>query len=332
MTSVPVKISRRKFVQGSLLATAGGAIAINAGGNRVFAQGNTLSTPKAAPGSKGTLPKGKIGGLEMSRLMLGGNLLTHFTHSRDLKYVYTLTAHYNTQQKIMETMAVAESYGVDTLVIHTAAGAVDTIRKYRNEWGGKMKYIVCPTANIEPDLKAYSEQVKQLVDDGIDAIYLWGVRADALVKEGKIDLVAKTVDCAKELGVPSGVGAHDLNVIKECEKNKIKTDFYVKTFHHFNYSTGPKPEEIKGPIREIPGYWCSNPEETIEFMKTVEKPWIAFKVMAAGAIPPKDAFRYALENGADHILAGMFDFEIEEDAGIIKETIKSVKRTRPWRS
>jgi type II secretory pathway predicted ATPase ExeA len=28
-------------------------------------------------------------------------------------------------------------------------------------------------------------------------------------------------------------------------------------------------------------------------MKTVEKPWIAFKVMAAGAIPPSDAFKYA---------------------------------------
>ncbi len=67
-------------------------------------------------------------------------------------------------------------------------------------------------------------------------------------------------------------------------------------------------------------------------MKTVEKPWIAFKVMAAGAIPPKNAFHYAFENGADHVLAGMFDFEIAEDALIAKTVMANVKRTRPWRS
>jgi hypothetical protein len=67
-------------------------------------------------------------------------------------------------------------------------------------------------------------------------------------------------------------------------------------------------------------------------MKTVEKPWIAFKVMAAGAIPPKNAFRYAFEKGADHVLAGMFDFEIAEDANIAKTAMADVKRTRPWRS
>ena len=27
-------------------------------------------------------------------------------------------------------------------------------------------------------------------------------------------------------------------------------------------------------------------DETIRFMQTVKKPWIAFKIMAAGAIPP----------------------------------------------
>jgi len=331
------KISRREFVQGSLLASAGGALAVNTVANQAFAQNqdNKPASPKVEPDSKGTLPKGKIGKLEVSRLILGGNLLTHYTHSRDLRYVYDLTKHYNTQQKIMETMAIAESYGIDTLSIHTPPGAIDTIKKYRKEWGGKMKFIVTPLpAKVEPDMKAYSEQVKQLVDDGIDAIFFTGVYADGLAAQGKMDLVAKAVECAREMGVPSGISAHDLNVVKECEKNKINVDFYIKTFHHHKYPTGPKPEQIKekGPHAEIPGYWCSNPEETIEVMKTVEKPWIAFKIMAAGAIPPKNAFPYVLENGADHMLVGMFDFEIEEDVRIFKEAFASTKRTRPWRS
>jgi hypothetical protein len=48
-------------------------------------------------GSKATVPQGKIGSLKVSRLLLGGNLLTHFTHNRGLKYVYNLTANYDTE-------------------------------------------------------------------------------------------------------------------------------------------------------------------------------------------------------------------------------------------
>jgi hypothetical protein len=67
-------------------------------------------------------------------------------------------------------------------------------------------------------------------------------------------------------------------------------------------------------------------------MAKVEKPWIAFKIMAAGAIPPKDAFQYVFDNGVDHALVGMFDFEIAEDAALMANVLKNVTRTRPWRS
>jgi hypothetical protein len=118
----------------------------------------------------------------------------------------------------------------------------------------------------------------------------------------------------------------------ECERNKIDADFYIKTFHHHNYPTGPQAHELTKVYSEIPGYWCNNPEKVIQFMKEVEKPWIAFKVMAAGAIPPNDAFKYAFENGADFVLAGMFDFEIAEDVLIANGALKEVKRIRSWRS
>ena len=320
-------LNRRSFMKHSLAASAAGAVAMNA------TQGAERGGPalKVEPGSKATLPTGKIGDLKISRMLLGGNLLTHYTHSRDLKYVYNLTAHYNTEEKIHETMALAEAHGINTLSIHNPPGIVPMLKRYRQRHGGKMQWIVCPTASIEPDMKKYTEDVKQLVDEGTEAIYLWGVRSDPLVAQGKMDLVRRAVEIAKDHGVPSGVGAHDLRVIVACEKHKIPNDFYIKTFHHHNYATGPKPHELKNPYQEIPGYWCKDPAETIDVMKNVTKPWIAFKIMAAGAIPPKDAFQYVFENGADHILTGMFDFEIAEDAMIANEALGKVKqRSRPW--
>ncbi len=320
-------IDRRKFIKTSILTSAGGAVLLDAG--RESAQ---AAAPAAVASHAADFPTGSIGGIQVSRLLLGGNLLTHFTHSRDLRYVYNLTAHYNTTEKILETMALAESHGVNTLVIHTAPGVVSFLKRYRHQRGGKMNWIICPTAEIDDTMEAYAKQVRQLVDEGVDAIYLWGVRADDLTAKGRVDLIAKAVNIAKENGVPSGVGAHDLRVVTECEKNGVDADFYIKTFHHHDYQTGPRPEELTEPIREVPGYWCKDPGQTIEVMKSVAKPWIAFKVMAAGAIPPANAFQYAFDNGADHVLAGMFDFEIAEDVQVARASLRNLSRSRPWRS
>jgi len=288
--------------------------------------------PAAAPASSAEMPQGKIGNLSVSRMLLGGNLLTHYTHSRDLKYVYNLAAHYNTDEKILETLAVAEEHGINTLSIHTVPQALSVLRKHRRERGGKMQWIICSTVMPDQDWEGYKRNIRELADDGTDAIYLWGVTADRLVAEGKVDWIAKAVEFAQEQGIPSGVGGHDIRVIVECEKQKVPTDFYIKTFHHHRYPSAPRPDELTATIREIPGYWCLNPDEVIACMKTVEKPWIAFKVMAAGAIPPQDAFSYAFNSGADHVLAGMFDFEIADDAALIREILPGVQRERPWRS
>jgi len=253
-------------------------------------------------------------------------------HSRDLKYVYNLAAHYNTEKKILETLALAEAHGINTLVVHTHRHVLEILKKHRKRHGGKMQWIICPTARVQPGLEAYRKQVEQTLDDGADAIYLWGVHADRLASGAKLDLIAKAVDMVRDFGFPSGLCAHDLNVLIRCRKSKIDADFYIKTFHHHRYPSAPKQGQLKRPTSEVPGHWCNNPKEVAEFMKTVDKPWIAFKVMAAGAIPPRSAFPHAFENGADHVLAGMFDFEIAEDAAIARQALTKIKRARPWRS
>jgi hypothetical protein len=321
-------LTRRSFVKQTVLSSASLALALPAAGNENRPAGTEAPSP--APDA---LPCGKIGPLAISRLILGGNLLTHYTHSRDLKYVYTLAAKYNTDEKIFETLALAERHGVNALTMHNPPHPMSLLRRYRKERGGRIQWIICPTAKIEPGLAEYRRHVEALLQDGCEAIYLWGVHADAMAHGGQMDLVAQAVELPKTLGVPSGVGAHDLNVIKACEQHGVPADFYIKTFHSHSYPTAPRPDELTKPYSEFPGYWCQNPQETAEFMKTVEKPWIAFKTMAAGAIAPKPAFRYSFLHGADFVLAGMFDFEIAEDVTTVKETLVGLEnRARPWQA
>ena len=323
------RLTRRHFVK--TVSTSATMAAMGAGS---LAHGDdAISVGDGKISARQRVPQAElVPGMTIGRMLLGGNLLTHYTHSRDLRYVYTLAARYNTKEKIFETMALAEAHGVNAVVIHTAAGVIDWLQEYRNKHGGKMKWIICPTAEITDDMKDYTDACKMLRDIGTDSIYLWGVRGDQLAgvtlvggrTAARPDLLARAVQAAKDVGLPAGVGAHRLEVIQCCEANGIPADYYVKTLHAANYPSVDIDHDNR---------WSFTPGETIEFMKSVKKPWIAFKVMAAGAISPRDGFTHAFRNGADFSLAGMFDFEIAENVATMNEVLALASvtdRARPW--
>jgi NAD(P)H-dependent flavin oxidoreductase YrpB (nitropropane dioxygenase family) len=74
-----------------------------------------------------------------------------------------------------------------------------------------------------------------------------------------------------------------------------------------------------------------SPQETIDFMSKLEEPWIGFKLLAAGAIHPKEGIPYGFNNGADFVCVGMYDFQVVEDCNIVLDSLATVNRTRPWR-
>ena len=45
----------------------------------------------------------------------------------------------------------------------------------------------------------------------------------------------------------------------------------------------------------IDNYWCMDPKQTIAYRSELSRPWIAYRVLAAGAIHPRAGFKYAFE-------------------------------------
>jgi hypothetical protein len=169
---------------------------------------------------------------------------------------------------------------------------------------------------------------------GAVAMYCHGGISDQLAYQGKLDDIVKGLELIRSYGKPAGIGAHRLETIQACVAQGIKPDFWVKTLHHHNYWSAQVDLERKSTVDNDfrDNVFCFKPQETIDFMNSLEEPWIAYKVLAAGAIQPKDGFQYAFDNGADFICVGMYDFQIVEDCNIVLDSLANVNRTRAWRS
>lgn len=269
---------------------------------------------------KEQVPKGKIGNLEVSRLICGGNLIVGYAHARDLIYVSSLVKSYFTQEKIWETIRLCEACGINTVLMRNGADIVYPLNKYRRQ-GGKIQWLAA-TYPSEDDLFTNTQVA---IDNGADAILIQGNIADTWISQGRIDLYEKWFSHFQGKGLPLGVGSHELEVVRTMEEKGFPVDFHLKTFHNINYWSF-QADEPKGNVvkNDLDNYWCREPEETAKYMETVNKPWIAFKVLAAGAIKPEIGFRYAFENGADFACVGMFDYQVVDDCNILTDTLKSL--------
>jgi uncharacterized membrane protein YphA (DoxX/SURF4 family) len=286
---------------------------------------------------KGELPKGKIGQHEFSRLILGGNLIGGWAHSRDLIYVPSLFRAYNTEKKIFETLMLAEKAGINT--INIGFPTMDTMQKYKKMTGSKIKVII----QVAPDMekKDYFVNINKAVDGGMDVIQVQGNWCDWLVRDNRLDVISQMLEKIRSNKITAGLGAHTIDSLIACEEQGIIPDYYMKTMHHDIYwSAHPRenrfPFEVDGKKyldhnRFHDNCFCPFPDRTVEFVGRAKVPVMGFKVLAAGAITPEDGFNWAFKNGADFICVGMFDFQIVNDVNITIETLNKLQgRSREW--
>jgi hypothetical protein len=321
-------ISRRRFVTRTALASAAASVVAAPGKSPAATEANNDARPAIVPGSKGSLPMGKIGKLAISRLISGGNLISGWAHSRDLVYLPSLMRNYNTDEKVMETLQLLEENGVNTIIADPSERPFRIFGKYWKERGGKIQWI----AEGHPKPEDWKTDIQKSIDFGASAVYVQGVIGDRWLRENRLDLLGKCVDLVKSQGVPGGIGAHLLDVVVKSEENGYGADFYVKTLHHTRYWSCRRPEQNQDVIDNTSdNYWEMDPDRTVAYMRQVKKPWIAFKVLAAGAIRPESGFRFAYESGADFVCVGMFDFQVSYNIKVARDLLPVfAKRDRPW--
>ena len=276
----------------------------------------------------GVLYKGKP---PISRLIMGTNHFSANAHARDLIYVNSLFKAYNTEKKIIETYLLAEKAGINLFYL------TPLLITYKKLYGGNFQTWV----NVSPTKENIYGQVDKAIDQGVDYIFIQGAACDRRVYNGETDVIAKCINYIKQKGIPAGLGAHTIQALQACVDAGIDPDFYYKTMHHDKYWSAHSKENRQPFLwssnisddhdKFHDNMWCLFPEETVAFVQQAKKPVVGFKVLAGGAIHPKDGFQWAFDNGADFIEVGMFDFQLIDDVNYTIQSVeKAQNRTRPW--
>ena len=304
------RISRRSLIGHSVGVSAGVAAGLSFEHRALAAQ--LVDREDYGKGQEPVegLQAGTFGGRQVSRLIIGGNLISGSAHAGELLYQSDLMTHYFTDEKILETWEIAERNGINTTLMRADPHIVGNLKTYRQDKRGKLQWI----AQTAPEQGDPVLNARMAQDNDAFAVYFHGGVCDRLVENGKVDQIGETVEGLKKAGIFGGVGAHQLETIKAVEKAGINPDFYMFTINKVEYLS-------------------SDPVEIETFMKGISQPWIAFKVLGAGRDKPEEGFRHAFERGADFIAVGMFDWQTRDDAASVKQVLaQNPQRKRSWRS
>jgi hypothetical protein len=306
-------------------------------GTRFGGRGQQPVTPDVP----GPVPTGKLGKLTITRIIAGHNLVGWQAHSRDLIYTSQLLRAYFTDDKVLETYQKYEENGMNTSLLRIEARAMMLCKKYMKERGGKLQWI----AQLVVNENDQTSDIEKAVECGAVAGYVRGLEGDSLFKKKRMDVIGKALENIRKAGLVAGLATHSLDPMIEAEKMGLNPDFYMKTFNSAKYwSAGkavppdpnwkPTPEQLVQSEYEASTHdniWETTPVATAEFFKKVKKPFVAYKVLAAGAIHPRDGFKYAFDNGADFVVPGMYDFQVKDDVNLTKATVAAAaSRARPW--
>ena len=303
----------RKFGRRDLLKNSLGASAALVGGisyEREALMAHMMAPQQDAAATKPVkgLQRGKFGNYEVSRLIIGGDPVSGIAHAGELVYQADFMKQYFSTPKILETLTLAEQNGINTLLMRADDRIISHYQRFKKERGGTLQWI----ATSAPEQGSAVENSKRARDNGAIAVYLHGGIADGLVKAGKVDEIGEIVEGFKNVGIMAGIGAHLLDTARACVHARIDPDFYMVTINRVNY-------------------YCSEAAEVGIFMRSIKKPWIAFKVLGAGRMKPQEGFRLAFEHGGDFLAVGMFDWQIRDDVALVQEMLtKGINRDRDW--
>ncbi len=259
-----------------------------------------------------SLPLVDFCGLEVSRLILGGNPFSGFSHQSRQRDEEMLN--YYTVERLKETLARAEAAGINTAIIRSDYHIHRLLREYYNEGGG-IQWI----AQVSGDrsMVGFAKEVRRAADAGAVAAYLHGGLLDACYADRDEAGFARLVEALGESGVPVGSAGHAAAAHLWAYELDVPLDFHVVCFYNCGSLHDARGEKFQEP----------DPDHAVEAIQQIELPCIAYKIMAAGRVEPRPGFERAFAGikPGDVVNVGVYrgdnDNMVEDNVDMVAEIL-----------
>jgi len=285
------------------------------------------TTAAAAPGADASataslLPTVKLGPHAVTRLILGGNPIYGYSHFNKLLSQHMTDWH--TPPRVVELLERCEKAGINTWQNSYAERTLQDVDRVRRA-GVKFHWLCLG----KPDWDRHPERIAEAAKRKPIGIAPHGALAERLHRQNKLTELTDLLKRIRDQGVLVGLSAHNPAVLELAEDKGWDVDYYMCCLY---YLTRPREESRKVlgevlPLGEI--YLPSDPPRMFRVIRSVKKPCLAYKVLAAGRrigspAEVRECFETALKNikPTDALIVGMyqqFGDQVGGNAALVRE-------------
>ena len=224
--------------------------------------------------SKILFPRTNVGGLSLSRMIIGTNNImggSHRTRARDVH----IQGFNNCKESVAEIIEAYLEYGVDTIVgcLATAQFALDGIKLAQERTGKRVYHIELAKFDVDDTKEARKEAkdfIKLCKDVGVDVCMPLHMYVERLInkQKRKIERIEDYLELIREHDMIPGLSAHMPEIIEYTDENGYDVETYIQIYNASGFLMQIEVELVH------------------EIIHNAKKPVITIKPMAAGHLNP----------------------------------------------
>jgi hypothetical protein len=265
----------------------------------------------------------QIGSLAISKVVLGGNPFSGFSHqtrARDAEM-----RRYFTADRIKATLGQAESLGIDTFLGRADRHISRLLLEYWDQ-GGQIRWI----AQTCPEFAPHTRGISNAIAGGASACYIHGGQMEYWLAHQETEAIRQCIDMIHDAGLPAGVAGHTTNIFEWAEQN-LDLDFYMCCYYNPSRRS-ERAEHVSGSVE----YFAPQDRDAmVRLIAQLSKPAIHYKVLAAGRNDPEQALGFAARHlrPQDAVCVGVYTKDkpdmLAQDLALLEQAYPETQSHHP---
>jgi hypothetical protein len=249
-----------------------------------------------------------FGDVEITRLVIGGNPFSGFSHQgpdRDQEMMS-----YYTSANIKAALRRAERAGINTFFGRTDRHIRRLLREYWEE-GGTIQWVGQTASELGDQLRA----VRDAARDGAVGVYIHGGQVDYWYANGEFDLLKASLETMRECGVVAGFAGHSVEAHRWI-RDHLDPDFQM-CCHYDPSARSDSPHHVSS----VDEKWDeAHRAAMVELTRSLPCPTVHYKVFAGGNKPIDAGFRFLASCLRENDLVCVGHF-LKDNPNMIEENV-----------